>query len=704
VSAKVFAFVGSKGGCGATTITLAVMERLRKRGMVTVVDADFSGRRSVAVLLDAIRELDGARNKAAIGSVRIDNTLRVAELAPTIDASFTLRPDTVDELTTEVTKESDFVVVDAPQPFAAAIRPLIKMASRIFIIVEPTMLGVTGTRAMQVELLRFGVPPALISLVLNWRDAQSELTRSQLERLLEANMFAEIPNGVRDRRFDRELNVFVEAILKIPALETATLLRPSTRVPLGDRRFGMRSDQGPPPGPSPAATNGSASGGRAARAMPIQDMARINEIKNNLHAALSLRLAALPVINAGGDSERLEALRGQVGKLVDELLAARTDLGSAEDVAELSHEIVAEAVGLGPLEDLMDDDSVTEIMVNGAERIYVERKGLIERTPKRFVDDAQLRLIIERIISPLGRHVDESSAMVDARLPDGSRVNAIIPPLAIDGPALTIRRFGKYRMTFSDLLRVGAATQAMLSFLKACVEARLNIIISGGTGSGKTTFLNVLSAYIPMNERIVTIEDAAELRLIQDDVVRLEARPANVQGAGEVRIRDLLRNSLRMRPDRIIVGEVRGGEALDMLQAMNTGHDGSLTTVHANTPRDALARIETLVLMAGLELPLRAIAQQISNAINIIIQTSRMRDGTRKVVAISELVGMEGDVITMQDIIKFDEQGITPEGKVLGGFVFTGVQPICLKRFEELGIVYDIRELSAVGSGVAGAW
>jgi pilus assembly protein CpaF len=352
----------------------------------------------------------------------------------------------------------------------------------------------------------------------------------------------------------------------------------------------------------------------------------------------------------------------------------------------------------------MDDDSVTEIMVNGAERIYVERHGLIERTPKRFVDDAQLRLIIERIISPLGRHVDESSAMVDARLPDGSRVNAIIPPLAIDGPVLTIRRFGKYRMTFSDLLRVGAATQAMLSFLKACVEARLNIIISGGTGSGKTTFLNVLSAYIPMNERIVTIEDAAELRLIQDDVVRLEARPANVQGAGEVRIRDLLRNSLRMRPDRIIVGEVRGGEALDMLQAMNTGHDGSLTTVHANTPRDALARIETLVLMAGLELPLRAIAQQISNAINIIIQTSRMRDGTRKVVAISELVGMEGDVITMQDIIKFDEQGVTPEGKVLGGFVFTGVQPICLKRFEELGIVYDIRELSAVGSGVAGAW
>jgi Flp pilus assembly CpaF family ATPase/MinD superfamily P-loop ATPase len=705
VSAKVFAFVGSKGGCGATTISLAVTERLRKSGTVTLVDADFSGRRSIAVLLDEIRELDGARNKAAIGSVRIDDTLRVAELAPTIDASFTLRPDDVDELTKDVTAESEFVVVDAPQPFAAAIRPLIKMAARIFIIVEPSMLGVTGTRAMQVELLRFGVPAELISLVLNWRDARSELTRSQLERLLDTTVFAEFPNGVNDRRYARELNLFVEEILKIPTLASATELRPSTRVPLGDRRFGMRSDQGAAPrGPTPAGAAGNGSAARPERAFAGQDIARINEIKNNLHTALSARLASLPVINASSESQRLEALREQVGQLVDELLAARTDLGSAEDVAGLSHEIVAEAVGLGPLEDLMADESVTEIMVNGAEHIYVERKGLLERTRKRFVDDPQLRLIIERIISPLGRHVDESSPMVDARLPDGSRVNAIIPPLAIDGPSLTIRRFGNYRMTFSDLLRVGAATQAMMSFLKACVEARQNIIISGGTGSGKTTFLNILSAYIPMSERIVTIEDAAELRLIQDDVVRLEARPPNVQGAGEVRIRDLVRNSLRMRPDRIIVGEVRGGEALDMLQAMNTGHDGSLTTVHANTPRDALSRIETLVLMAGLELPLRAIAQQISNAINIIIQTSRMRDGSRKVVAISELVGMEGDVITMQDIIKFDEQGVTPEGKVRGEFVFTGVQPICLKRFEELGVIYDIRELSAAGAGVMAAW
>jgi pilus assembly protein CpaF len=705
VSAKVFAFVGSKGGCGATTVSLAVMERLRKRGTVTIVDADFSGRRSIAVLLDAIRLLDAARNKVVIGSHKIDETLRVAELAPTIDASFTLRPDDVEELTATVTSESDFVVVDSPQPFAAAIRPLIKMAARIFIIVEPSMLGVTGTRAMQVELLRFGVPATMISLVLNWRDAQSELTRPQLERLLESTFYAEIPHGIKDRRYDRALSAFVDSIVTIPTPAGGTALRPSTRVPLGDRRFGMRQDQGQaPPKPKPQGGSEAPGAPRTMRAAPAQDIANINEIKNNLHAALAERLAALPVLNASGDSDRLEAMRDQVAQLVDELLAARTDLGSAEDVAELSHEIVAEAVGLGPLEDLMADDAVTEIMVNGHANIYVERKGLLEHTRKRFIDDAQLRLIIERIISPLGRHVDESSPMVDARLQDGSRVNAIIAPLAIDGPSLTIRRFGKYRMTFSDLLRVGAATQSMMSFLKACVEARLNMIISGGTGSGKTTFLNVLSAYIPTGERIVTIEDAAELRLIQDNVVRLEARPPNVQGAGEVRIRDLVRNSLRMRPDRIIVGEVRGGEALDMLQAMNTGHDGSLTTVHANTPRDAIARIETLVLMAGLELPARAISEQIANAVNIIVQTSRMRDGSRKVMAVSEVVGMEGDVITMQDIIKFDEQGITPEGKVRGEFVFTGVQPVCLKRFEELGIAYDIRELSSAGAGLMAAW
>ncbi|HEU5478288.1 MAG TPA: CpaF family protein, partial [Candidatus Tumulicola sp.] len=303
---------------------------------------------------------------------------------------------------------------------------------------------------------------------------------------------------------------------------------------------------------------------------------------------------------------------------------------TAEEIAQIKDEIVNESLGLGPLEDLMADPAVTEIMVNGPKTVYIERSGKIERTGKRFTSAQQLRLVIERIIAPLGRRLDESAPMVDARLPDGSRVNAIIEPLAIDGASVTIRRFGTRRLTSQDLLDKGSANEQMLDFLRACIEARLNIVISGGTGSGKTTFLNILSSYIPDRERIVTIEDAAELYLNQPHVVRLESRPANLEGRGEIKIRDLVRNSLRMRPDRIVVGECRGGEALDMLQAMNTGHDGSLTTAHANSPRDALSRLETMVMMAGFDLPVRAIREQIASAVDLIIQTARLRDGSRK--------------------------------------------------------------------------
>jgi pilus assembly protein CpaF len=333
-------------------------------------------------------------------------------------------------------------------------------------------------------------------------------------------------------------------------------------------------------------------------------------------------------------------------------------------------------------------------MINGPSRVYVERNGRIERTSKRFVDDKHLRAIIERIIAPLGRRIDESQPMVDARLPDGSRVNAIIEPLAIDGATLTIRRFGQRRMTADDLVGLGAVAHEVIDFLRACVEARLNILVAGGTGSGKTTFLNVLSSFLPEHERIVTIEDAAELSLAQSHVVRLEARPANIQNAGEVRIRDLVRNALRMRPDRIIVGECRGGEALDMLQAMNTGHDGSLTTIHANSPRDALARVETMVLMAGYDLPIRAIREQLSGAIDIVVHLSRMRDGSRKVTSVCEVVGLEGDVVTTQEIARYDQRGLDKDGKVRGSFVFTGVQPMCLERFASYGVSYDVTALS----------
>jgi pilus assembly protein CpaF len=352
---------------------------------------------------------------------------------------------------------------------------------------------------------------------------------------------------------------------------------------------------------------------------------------------------------------------------------------------ELLERAVAEILGYGPLDRLLRDDSVTEIMVNGPHQVYIERNGKIERTALTFDSEAHLLRIIERIVAPLGRRIDEASPMVDARLPDGSRVNAIIPPLSLVGPVLTVRKFYRVPLGVDDLVRLGTCTREFLDFIRACVRARLNIVISGGTGAGKTTLLNVFSSFLPADERIITIEDAAELQLRQEHVVTLEARPPNLEGKGQITIRQLVINALRMRPDRIVVGEVRGGEALDMLQAMNTGHDGSLTTAHSNSPRDTLRRLETMVLMAGMDLPLRAIREQIASAINLVVHVQRLRDGTRKVVQVSEVSGMEGDTILMQDIFVFRETGMR-DGRIIGSLEPTGVRPRFYDRIRSVGI------------------
>lgn len=351
----------------------------------------------------------------------------------------------------------------------------------------------------------------------------------------------------------------------------------------------------------------------------------------------------------------------------------------------LFQEVLNDMMGFGPIQPLLDDPDISEVMVNGPKKIYVEKKGMLIRTPIVFDDDAHVMRIIDRIILPLGRRIDADSPTVDARLPDGSRVNAVIPPVALDGPSITIRKFLKDKLSTDQLVALGTLTQNMAEFLKACVVARLNIMISGGTGSGKTTLLNVLSGFIPENERILTIEDAAELRLQQEHVLRLETKTANLDGGGETTVRDLVRNSLRMRPDRIVVGECRGGEALDMLQAMNTGHDGSLTTLHANSSRDALSRLETMVLMAGVELPLKVVRQQVSSAVDLIVQQSRLKDGSRKVTAITEVAGMEGDVIVLTDIFKFEQTGIAEDGKILGEIKATGIRPQFSPKLEVAG-------------------
>ncbi len=353
--------------------------------------------------------------------------------------------------------------------------------------------------------------------------------------------------------------------------------------------------------------------------------------------------------------------------------------------AQVFHDVLNEMLGYGPIQPLLEDADISEVMVNGPRKVYIERKGQLVKTPVTFENDEHVLRVIERIILPLGRRIDADSPTVDARLPDGSRVNAVIPPVAIDGPSITIRKFRKDKLTIDQLIEYSSLTANMAEFLRVCVISRLNIVISGGTGSGKTTLLNVLSGFIPEDERIVTIEDAAELQLQQEHIVRLETKPTNVEGRGEVTIRDLVRNSLRMRPDRIVVGECRGGEALDMLQAMNTGHDGSLTTVHANSPRDAISRLETLVLMAGMELPIKVVRQQIASGADLIVQQSRLKDGSRKVTAITEIAGMEGDTVVLTDIFRFEQTGISPDGQVIGELKPTGIRPLFMPRLEMAG-------------------
>ncbi len=373
-------------------------------------------------------------------------------------------------------------------------------------------------------------------------------------------------------------------------------------------------------------------------------------------------------------------------RTIQTLVNAKADNIPRSDRSRLVTEVFNTVYGLGPLEPLLADPEITEIMVNGPGSVYVERNGKLELTQTVFKDNTQVMNVLERIVSSVGRRIDEASPMVDARLSDGSRVNAIIPPLSLKGPVITIRKFSKSPFTASDLINFGSVSSKMMSFLDICVKGRMNIIVSGGTGSGKTTLLNVLSSYIPNDERIVTIEDAAELQLNQNHVVTLESRPKNLENAGEVTIRDLVRNALRMRPDRIIVGEVRSGETLDMLQAMNTGHDGSLTTAHANTPRDLMSRLETMVLMSGIEIPIKAVREQISSALDIVVQQSRMRDGSRKITNITEVVGMEGDTITLQDLFCFKAEGVDNYGKIKGGFQATGVRPGFLDKLSERGL------------------
>ena len=430
----------------------------------------------------------------------------------------------------------------------------------------------------------------------------------------------------------------------------------------------------PPPGAPPKAP---AEGPLSQTVAPARD--------SNRDLRFRLQTRIINNLDPRLDLSDAKAVRANIDEMFNKFLDEEGTVITRVERQKMLEAILDEILGFGPIQPLLNDDTITEVMVNGPFRVYVERKGKLTLTDVTFQNDEHVMRIIERIIAPIGRRVDESKPYEDARLPDGSRVNIIIPPLALNGPVITIRKFPKYRITVEDYIKFGTATPEMMEFLRACVEARLNVFISGGTGSGKTTLLNIVSGFIPEDERIVTIEDAAELKLVQDHVVRLESRAANIEGRGAVTIMDLVRNALRMRPERIIVGECRGGEALDMLQAMNTGHDGSLSTGHANSPRDMISRLETMCLMAGVDLPARAIREQISSALDLIVQISRLKDGSRKITNVTEVQGMEGEAVVLQDVFVFEQTGYV-DGKVQGRLRPTGIRPKFTEKFEAAGI------------------
>ena len=593
------------------------------------------------------------------------------------------------------------IFVDIGSEVEPAVVKALEISSLIFIVTMPDILALHHTRRFVEKIQNLLFPMEMIKIILNRFHPNKGILPAMVQSALKRPLTAMIPED--------ELSM-ATSLIKAQALVMAFPRSDATKAyfmlvrQMADQKLLEHLSQLKKPSDALARLSGNKKNNSTAAGANAQAPSQIifersqmrdekpqdewSALKQRIHRQLieTIDLKKLDT-ETGSDPKKKAVLREKTKTVVVELLDKEVHpFRSREEIQRLVKEILDEALELGPIQDLLQDDSVNEIMVNRKDQIYVERGGRLVRTNVGFSGTAQLLAVIERIVAPLGRRIDEKTPYVDARLPDGSRVHAIIPPLSIQGPMLTIRKFSKSRLTYKDLVKYGSMTDEMADFLRSCIEARLNIIISGGTGSGKTTLLNVLASFIPPNERILTVEDSAELQLPQDHWGRLETRPANIEGKGEVSIRELVRNTLRMRPDRIVVGECRSGEALDMLQAMNTGHDGSMTTVHSNSPRDCIARLETLVMMAGMDLPAKAIREQIASAVNLVVQQSRLADGSRKVTSITEIVGMQGEVVTMQEIFGFRRTGMDKNRKVLGKYVATGFIPKFIDELEQQGI------------------
>ncbi|MEZ4704638.1 MAG: ATPase, T2SS/T4P/T4SS family [Bdellovibrionota bacterium] len=705
MSSYLISIFGPKSGVGKSILATNVGYALARqsRGRVLILDFDLHDCGDLSLLLGSPvgrTMLDLAPKVHKISEHDLDRYIHknaddiyVLSAVSKFRQAHALDAESVSTLIGLLKKKFQYIVADCGSTIFPQTVKVFEHSSLVLFCTTPEILSLTRSVQSLQEFQELAFPSDLIQLVVNRYDPKGVITESIIRQKLKKNCLALFPDEPKE--IQNSIHQASPIFRSNPRSVYSRMIEELTRVILTKNllkpvELSLKSLEGSNPFESPSPQSSQTPVNRKLFDKPVDKEAeRLEHLRTKIHLRLIDMMdfrKLTPEELVKQDDASMEALKTKTREAILKIVDQMPEVSSRSERQQLVKEVLDEAVGYGPLEDLLSNPEVSEIMVNRSDQIYVERNGKLTLINARFTGNKQLMGVIERIVAPIGRRIDEKTPMVDARLRDGSRVHAIIPPLSIDGPMLTIRKFNQDGIGPEQLIKYGAITEEIADFLRACVQARLNILISGGTGTGKTTLLNALSSFVPSNERIITVEDSAELNLPQEHVGRLESRPANLQGEGEIPIRELVRNTLRMRPDRIIIGECRGAEALDMLQAMNTGHDGSMTTIHANSPRDSIARLETLVMFAGMDLPSRAIREQIASAVQLIVQLSRLSDGSRKVTAVTEVTGLESSTVSLQDIFKFKEKGVDSQGKVKGSFVATGLVPTFASAFKKKGI------------------
>lgn len=693
----IISVLGGKGGVGksvfSANLALAFLRELKTRVLLIDLDAESCGDQNVILGLKPLKTMSeiasftGQINAQTVSTLVTKHSSGLGFIGAVKSAmeKLSVPPELMEKPLGSLGAIFPYIIVDLGCHIGDLQMKVLEKSSAVIVVSTPEVLAANQSLKLMNQLIASTLPTDLFQIVLN-KVGPGALSPQALAQTFKKNIMGVIPQD--DNASNMALQSGNPVVVAQPQSAMAQAYHELTRK-LTSNNFLTRLQQMQRPTgiKAPQAQAQMTAGSSSAPTQGEKKNSPRNLFKEQIHRELINTMNLKKgITETKGDVEKERQLQAKTQQTISQLVDKMQPGMPRDERSQIIKEVLDEALGLGPLETLLAEDSVTEIMVNGADRIFVERSGKITLSPVTFTSNVHLRNVIERIVTPLGRRIDEKTPYVDARLKDGSRVNAVIEPIAIDGPSLTIRKFAKKPITVDNYVQWGSMTEPMIDFMRICVENGLNIIISGGTGSGKTTLLNVMSSFIPAAERIVTVEDAAELQLKQEHVVRLETRPANMEGTGSITIRDLVRNSLRMRPDRIVVGECRGGEALDMLSAMNTGHDGSMTTVHANSPREAIGRLETLCLMAGMDLPAKAIREQIAGAVDLIVQISRLSDGSRKILSITEVAGMQGETVTLQEIFKFKEEGFDKNRKIIGQFQATGLIPTFIEEFERKGL------------------